>query len=304
MTVRDIVFLSLDMTLLWFGSTGNIFIVLVYFLEYRRSQTLQPYEVIVMLVALSSLLMELSSVSWLVVLFLELCAPLGEVFFQVNDTLLIFFPKSMVWLTASLCSVYCVKIVKVNWRFFLRLKQKISLFVKFMIFLTLLISILLSLPVHTRIRFDYNSTNMCKQYYILEGKEEVSVIFTAILSFFTSFLPLTIMLVSSLGIVVFLCLHSRKMEKKINPSSTSRSEAHISVAIMLLCLIALFVTCAATAQVVSMEISSGNFDRREAIAVTELLFAGGSPIILITGTVKLRKIFLKLCHSKGVKVQT
>ncbi|XP_064416325.1 taste receptor type 2 member 10-like [Latimeria chalumnae] len=245
MTVRDIVFLSLDMTLLWFGSTGNIFIVLVYFLEYRRSQTLQPYEVIVMLVALSSLLMELSSVSWLVVLFLELCAPLGEVFFQVNDTLLIFFPKSMVWLTASLCSVYCVKIVKVNWRFFLRLKQKISLFVKFMIFLTLLISILLSLPVHTRIRFDYNSTNMCKQYYILEGKEEVSVIFTAILSFFTSFLPLTIMLVSSLGIVVFLCLHSRKMEKKINPSSTSRSEAHISVAIMLLCLIALFVTCAA-----------------------------------------------------------
>ncbi|XP_064416331.1 taste receptor type 2 member 40-like [Latimeria chalumnae] len=304
MTVRDIVFLSVDMTLLWFGSTWNTFIVLAYFLEYRRSQTLQPYEVIVMLIALSNLLMELSSVSWLVVLFLELCAPLGEVFFQVTDTLLIFFPKSMVWFTASLCCVYCVKIVKVNWRFFLRLKQKISLFVKFMIFLTLLISISFSLPVYTRIRFNYNSTNMCTHYFFIEGKEQVSIIFAVILSFFTSFLPLAIMLVSSLGIVVFLCLHSRNMDKNVTPSSTSRGEAHTSVAIMLLCLIALYITCAATAQVVNIEVSSGNFDRREAVAVTELLFAGGSPIILITGIMKLRKVFLKLCFSKGVKVQT
>nr|XP_006013749.1 PREDICTED: taste receptor type 2 member 40-like [Latimeria chalumnae] len=301
MTVRDTVFLSVDKTLLWFGSTWNTFIVLAYFLEYRRSQTLQPYEVIIMLIALSNLLMELSSVSWLVILFLELCAPLERCSSKCFAYLL---PKSMVWLTALLCCVYCVKIVKVNWRFFLRLKQKISLFVKFMIFLTLLLLISFSLPVHTRIRFNYNSTNMCKHYFIIEGKEQVSVMVAAILSFFTSFLLLAIMLVSSLCIVVFLCLHSRNIDKNITPSSTSRGEAHTSVAIMLLCRIALYITCVATAQVVNIEVSSGNFDRREATAVTELLFTGWSPIILIIGIMKLRKVFLKLCFSKGVKVQT
>ncbi|XP_006013620.2 taste receptor type 2 member 3-like [Latimeria chalumnae] len=273
--------------------------MVVFFQEYRRTRTLQPYEVIVMLLVVSSILLELVSVSWLVIYFLNLCLYVGEVFYQVSDTFILFFPKLIVWFTASLCLVYCVKIVKVNWSFFLKLKQKISLVVKFMIFLTLLICAFISIPVHSVIKFNFNATNVCREYFILQDETKNSPIYSFLISTLTSFLPLIIMLISSLGIVIFLFYHLRNMDKNAIPSNTSRNDAHTSVAIMLICLIALFVVCAGTALSVNIQIALGQLDIAPAITITQLLYSAGSPVILIVGMVKLRKRFMNLCCSKG-----
>ncbi|XP_064416324.1 taste receptor type 2 member 1-like [Latimeria chalumnae] len=299
MAVSDITVLSVAMVIVWFGCVWNTFVIVVFFLEYRRNHTLQPYEVIVILIAFYNLLLVLTTVSWLVVFFFDLCALLGQVFYQVTDTLLIFLPKLIVWLTAWLCFVYCVKIVKVNWRFFLRLKQKVSLVVKCMVTGTMLVCFLISIPVSFMIKFRPNTTDMCRRYYKATDDIEISLLYTILLSLLTSFLPLVLMLVSSLGIVNFLCWHSRNMDKNVTPSSTPHRNAHTSIAVMLLCLIAIFIVCTGTALPVNIQIGVGQHSVRGVIAITQLFYLSGSPVILIVGMVKLRKSLMKVCCSKG-----
>ncbi|XP_064416327.1 taste receptor type 2 member 1-like [Latimeria chalumnae] len=299
MAVSDITVLSVAMVIVWFGCVWNTFVIVVFFLEYRRNHTLQPYEVIVILIAFYNLLLVLTTVSWLVVFFFDLCALLGQVFYQVTDTLLIFLPKLIVWLTAWLCFVYCVKIIKVNWRFFLRLKQKVSLVVKCMVTGTMLVCFLISIPVSFMIKFRPNTTDMCRRYYKATDDIEISLLYTILLSLLTSFLPLVLMLVSSLGIVIFLCWHSRNMDKNVTPSSTPRRNAHTSIVVMLLCLIAIFIVCTGTALPVNIQIGVGQHSVRGVIAITQLFYLSGSPVILIVGMVKLRKSLMKVCCSKG-----
>nr|XP_006011510.2 PREDICTED: taste receptor type 2 member 7-like [Latimeria chalumnae] len=256
----DIVQLWIAMIIIVFGCLGNTFIILVFSLEYRTSWTLQPYELIVMLMAVCNLGMELGYTAFFILYLLDLCTYTGETVYKIIHFFTIFLPKTVIWLTACLCFAYCVKIVKVNCRIFMRLKQRLSLAVNCMMIGTLLLTILLSFPVILFIKFKMNSTKICRDYYTVNEEKELIFIYTSLLSFLTSFLPLVLMLVSSLCIVIFLCQHSRYMDKNITPTSTSRSDAHSSVAIMLLCLIALFIACAGTALSVNLQIASGQFD--------------------------------------------
>ncbi|XP_014353980.1 taste receptor type 2 member 1-like [Latimeria chalumnae] len=294
MVTTDIVQLGVAMIIIGICCLGNAFIILVFLLEYRRSQTLQPYELIVTLMAVSNIGTELDFVVWFVVYLLHFCTYIGETGYKVTHFFTLFLPKTVIWLTAWLCFVYCVKIVKVNWRIFMRLKMRLSLAVKCMIIGTLLLCLLLSFPVVFFLKLKMNSTTICRDYYTDEEKKELSFIYTSLLSFFTSFSPLVLMLVSSLGIVIFLCLHSRNMDTNVTPSGTSHSDAHTSVAIMLLCLIALFVGCAGIALSVNLQIASGQFDVEIVIALSNIIYSSGSPLILLIGMVKLRKSFTKL----------
>uniref|UniRef100_H3AE64 Taste receptor type 2 n=1 Tax=Latimeria chalumnae TaxID=7897 RepID=H3AE64_LATCH len=294
MADADIVQLGVAMIIIVFGCLGNMFITLVFSLEYRRSQTLQPYELIVMLMAVCNLGTELGYAAFFILYLLDLCTYTGETVYKIIHFFNIFLPKTVIWLTAWLCFVYCMKIVKVNWKIFLRLKQKLSLVVYCMIIGTLLLTILLSFPVVLFIKLKVNSTNICRDYYTVNEEKELTFIYTSLLSFLTSFLPLVLMLVSSLGIIIFLCQHTRHMGKNVTPTSTSHSDAHTSVAIMLLCLIALFIACAGTALSVNLQIATGQFDVQVAIALSTIIYSSGSPVILLIGTVKLRNNFSKL----------
>ncbi|XP_064416338.1 taste receptor type 2 member 40-like [Latimeria chalumnae] len=286
------------MIIIGFGCLGNSFIVLVFLVEYRRGRTLQAYELIVTLLATCSIVNELLHVIWFTIYFFNLCFYNGETFFKWFSLLQTFFPKAATWLTAWLCCIYCVKIIKVNWRFFMRLKQRISLAVKCMIIVTAVLCSLLAMPVLFMVHLKGNSSNNCRELYIQDDEKELSFLFTSMLSLFTSLLPLVFMLVSSLGIVIFLCRHSKNMDKNVTPSSTSRNEAHTSVAIMLLCLIALFIVCAGTVLFVNLNIAPGRFDLLVVISLSNIIYSSGSPVILIVGMVKLRNTFAKLFCQK------
>ncbi|XP_006011512.3 taste receptor type 2 member 1-like [Latimeria chalumnae] len=268
MAVTDIVQLGAAIIIIGFGYLGNVFIVLVFLLEYRRNQTLQPHELIVAFMAICNVGTELGFVVFFVLYLLNLCTYAGETVYEIVHFFTVFLPKTVIWLTAWLCFVYCVKIVKVNWRIFMRMKQRLFFAVKCMIVGSLLLCTLVSFPVSLLIKFKINSTKICRDYYMSDEEKELFFLFTSILSLSTSLLPLILMLVSNLGIVIFLCLHSRAMEKNVSSSGTSHNNAHTSVAIMLLCLIALFIACAGTALSVNLQIASGQFDVQIAIALS------------------------------------
>ncbi|XP_006010533.1 taste receptor type 2 member 39-like [Latimeria chalumnae] len=301
MGVADIVQLGVSMILIGIGFYGNTFIILVFLLEYRKSQTLQPYELIVKLMSICSILIESVYIVKLVVYLLNFCTYFGENIYRVTDFFIILLHKTIIWLNAWLCFIYFVKIVKVNWRIFLRMKQRISLAVKFMIIGTTLLCFSLSFPVAFRVKFKTNSSSVCRQYFPATDDRKNSFLYSSMISILTSFLPLVLMLVSSLGIVIFLCLHSRNMDKNTIPNSmcTSRSDAHTSVAIMLLCLIALFIACTGTSLSVNIQVAMGQFEVQIAIALSNIIYLTGSPVILIIGMVKLRNRFAKLICTKG-----
>ncbi|XP_014350894.1 taste receptor type 2 member 1-like [Latimeria chalumnae] len=271
-----------------------MFIILVFLLEYRRGQTLQPYEVIVILMSVCCIVTDLCYAVWFPVYLLNICTFFGDTVYKVLDFINTFLPKTLIWLTAWLCFVYCVKIIKVNWRFIMRLKQRISLAVRYMIVGTLLLCTLLGFPILFFIKLKINSTNICRDYYSVNEKKELSLMYSSMLSVLTSFLPLVLMLVSSLSIVIFLFQHSRIMNKNVASGSNSHSDAHTSVAIMLLCLIVLFIACAGTVFSVNIQIATGQFDVLFAITLADIIYSSVSPLILIIGMVKLRNSFVKL----------
>ncbi|XP_006014042.1 taste receptor type 2 member 40-like [Latimeria chalumnae] len=294
-TTKSLVDLVVRLTIIFVGLVGNAFILHVYSLEYRKSKNLQPNELITALLALFNLLSSANLVITTVRTLL-FCSYFQEAVYKFTDSFSNFTSKSTYWFTAWLCFYYCVKIVKVNWRFFLRLKQKISLVVNILLLSTLILCFTISIPIIYLIKLKPNSSVPCKTHFILGRTLFIYGIINGVL---TSYLPLLLMVICSLGIVIFLCQHSRNMDKNVAASGTSHSEAHKAVAIMLISLILLYMTCAITVLLASVQLTLGEINIMTAIPYTASIFSTGSSVILIIGTVKLRQSFKKLwCFSR------
>ncbi|XP_064416317.1 taste receptor type 2 member 39-like [Latimeria chalumnae] len=230
----------------------------------------------------------------------NLCTFLGDVIYQLLDFSDVFLSESSYWFIAWLCFIFFVKIVKIKRKFFKSLKQKISLLVNILILFTMLVNIFLALPIIYMIKLKVNSTSLsmlCKNYYITE---ETTHIYSAFLSFFTSFLPLVIMLMSSLGIVIFLCMHSRTMRKNTVAGSSSHSDAYTAVTMIIVCLIFLYMLCTATVLTANIQVIMANFDIFVVISFISSIHSAVSSVILITGTVKLRQSCGTLCCPPNV----
>ncbi|XP_006014367.1 taste receptor type 2 member 40-like [Latimeria chalumnae] len=287
---KVIVELIIRSTIIFVGLLGNFFILHIYFLEYRKKKVLQPNELITTLLALFN---NLSSVALVLpaVRTLLFCRYFADPIYKFSDFFSTFFSKSTYWFVACLCFYYCVKIVKVNWRFLLRLKQRMSTVMNVLLLSSFLLCFAVSVPVAHFIKLKPNSSIPCKTYYTLGKALFIYNIFNVVLAYY---LPLVVMVICSLGIVVFLCHHSRNMDKNVAAGGSSHSEAHKAVAIMLICLILLYMTCALTVLLASVQTSLGEIDIMTAIPYTASIFSTGSSMILIIGTVKLRQNFRML----------
>uniref|UniRef100_H2ZWJ8 Taste receptor type 2 n=1 Tax=Latimeria chalumnae TaxID=7897 RepID=H2ZWJ8_LATCH len=262
-------------------SQGNLFIVIVNYQKFWRTRTLQPSEQIVSCIAVSNILVVIVLAVWFTGFLLGVCTYLGAHVYQVTDFLVILFSKSGHWFTAWLCFFYCVKIIKVNWRIFMKLKQSISSLVSFLLIATVLCNFGVAYPVTYIIR-SLNTTNSneeCKDYHIFG--HEYLVGYAVFLSVITSLLPLVLMLISSLGIVVFLLKHSKNMSKTSNTTSGSRSEGPTAVAKMLVSLIILYMVSVISALVTNHVATVIQSSMVVIIASSVCIFSAGSSVILI-----------------------
>uniref|UniRef100_H2ZTI2 Taste receptor type 2 n=1 Tax=Latimeria chalumnae TaxID=7897 RepID=H2ZTI2_LATCH len=268
---------------------GNFFTVLMNLLEFKRSRSLQPNELIMLSLTLSNGLAVISYGIWFVIYLMNFCPYFGDTGYQVLDFLSLFLTKTSYWFTAWICCYYCVKVVKVKWRFFMRLKQRIHKGVNTLIVGTVLGNFVICLPIVFNIKLKTNSTNLkeqCRDYYVLGSS---TYIHATTLSVLTSFLPLVLMLISSTGIVVFLCKHSRTMNKNSSSGATSHSDAPTAVAKMIVALIILYIICTGTVFALSFIVTMVESDTLIVISYMDCLYSAGSSTILIVGTVKLRQ---------------
>uniref|UniRef100_H3A4K0 Taste receptor type 2 n=1 Tax=Latimeria chalumnae TaxID=7897 RepID=H3A4K0_LATCH len=273
---------------------GSFFIVFANLIEFRSSGVLQTSDLIITCLALSNGLIEVGQVPWFLVYILNLCNNTGEDFYKATDFLNTFFNKASSWFMAWLCLFYCVKIIKVNWRTFLKLKRRISSVVKVLIVVTLVGCLVVVLPIIFYIQLQSNTTSIsaqCKNYYITENNIHV---YGAFLSFFTSFLPLAIMLASSMMIVTFLCKHSRKMSKNTKAVSRSHGDGPAAVAKTITSLTVLYVVCTGTVFALnSLVVLEDNV--LVFIALSCSVYSAGCSMILIVKTVKLKERCREVC---------
>ncbi|XP_006013508.1 taste receptor type 2 member 1-like [Latimeria chalumnae] len=298
-TVDIILQLAAILFVIVFGIIGNLFIVIINFQELRRTGTLQPSERIVSCIAVSNILAVIVLAIWFIIFLLDLCTYLGPYIYKVTDFLIVFITKVGYWFTAWLCFFYCVKIVKINWRIFIKLKQGTSLLVSFLLFATVVCSFGVAYPAIYIIR-TLNTTSIvgqCKGYYILG--HEFMMGYIVFVSFIASLLPLALMLLSSLGIVFFLLKHSKNMTKTSNVSSSPQNEGPTTVVKMVISLIVLYIVSVISILVTNHVATIIESDMVVIIASSSCVFSAGSSVILIVGTVKLRQAFLKIFCSAG-----
>nr|XP_014339362.1 PREDICTED: taste receptor type 2 member 40-like [Latimeria chalumnae] len=300
-TVDIILQLAAILFVIVIGILGNLFIVIINFQEFQRTGTLHPSERIVSCIAVSNILAVIVLAIWFIIFLLDVCTYLGPHIYKVTDFLIVFITKAGYWFTAWLCFFYCMKIVKINWRIFVKLKQGISSLVSFLLFATVVCSFGVTYPVIYIIR-TLNTTSIvgeCKDYYIIG--HEFMMGYTVFLSFIASLLPLALMLLSSLGIVFFLLKHSKNMTKTSSASSGPRTEGPTAVVKMLISLIVLYIVTVISVPVTNLMIvaTTNESDMVVIIASFSCIFSAGSSVILIVGQVKLRQAFLKIFCSVG-----
>ncbi|XP_064416341.1 taste receptor type 2 member 40-like [Latimeria chalumnae] len=292
-----IVQLLVEFIIVLLGLLGNVFIVYVYFQEYKKSKELQPNELLVAFLALFNVLIQINMGLWFVVYLFNFCIYLGEDIYRFTDFIAIFLSKSSYWFTAWLCFFYCVKIVKVNLILFTRLQRRLPMVVNILIIGTLIGCFAISVPAIHLVSFKTNFTSvsdLCRDYYPHSGTE----VYAVLLSVLTSFLPLAIMVICSMTIVIFLCIHSKNMRKNVTPDGGSHGGAHIAVAIMLICLIVLYIACTATVFAANLLVVLVDGYVLIAISYTSSIFSTGSSVILISGTVKLKLHFWKMFYQR------
>uniref|UniRef100_H2ZUR9 Taste receptor type 2 n=1 Tax=Latimeria chalumnae TaxID=7897 RepID=H2ZUR9_LATCH len=284
-----IVQLLVEFIIMMLGLLGNVFIVYVYFQEYKKSKELQPNELLVAFLAFFNVLIQINLGLWFVVYLFNFCIYLG-----FTDLIALFITNSNYWFIAWLCFFYCVKIIKVNLILFTRLQRRLPMVVNILIIGTLIGCFPISVPAIHYIKFKTNFTSvsdLCRDYYPHSGNE----VYAVLLSVLTSFLPLVIMVICIMTIVIFLCIHSKNMSKNVTLGGSSHGDAHITVAIMLICLIVFYIACTATVFAANLLVVLVDGYVLIAISYTSSIFSTGSAVILISGTVKLKQHFWKIC---------
>uniref|UniRef100_H2ZXY6 Taste receptor type 2 n=2 Tax=Latimeria chalumnae TaxID=7897 RepID=H2ZXY6_LATCH len=294
--------LVMELIIVWIGLAGNLYIMAIYVLEFRKNRTLHPSEIIMTCLASSNTFNEISQLVWFLVYLFSLCRHFGDDIYKVLDFLAVFLSAINYWFTAWLSFFYCVKIVKSKWKLFMRLKQSSSSWVAPVITGTALGCCTISFFIVFYIQIPTNTTNgetePCKDYYIISSDY---IIYSAFYSLLGCFLPLALMAVSSSVIVAFLCKHAKRMRKTTSGASTPQSGTHTAVAKTIFGLIVLYTSCVVSvlaADHVSILIES---DVLIVLAYASSIYSAGSSIILTIGTVKLRRSIRRNCCLKPSK---
>ncbi|KAG9470489.1 hypothetical protein GDO78_017639 [Eleutherodactylus coqui] len=155
----------------------------------------------------------------------------NNVLLPILSILLMFIFYSSLWIATILCVFYCVKIVTYNYKLFVFLKTRISTIVPWLIQVSLLISLISSLP------FGWQSSGLRVQIALNESienmtdyREVVAEIFLSRFLVFAlgSYPPFMIFCVANFLLIHFLLMHTRRMRSNASHVQSPNLQSHFS----------------------------------------------------------------------------
>nr|DBA22661.1 TPA: hypothetical protein GDO54_013674 [Pyxicephalus adspersus] len=175
----------------------------------------------------------------------------SDVYFSDNvypilSILLLFTIFSSFWFTFCLCGFYYVMLVTFEKTFFMRLKQSISEVVPWMLFSSVLLSLIISVPVAWNIKKDEYLTqldgNVTDNSTMQYGTPQMSLQYLLVTSIIGCCIPLILVAVANILIIKSLYVHAKHLGKNAGGMSVQSVEASISAARTVTSLLILYIS--------------------------------------------------------------
>lgn len=226
------------------GFFTNAFIILNHSMDILKGRNISPRELILSILGLFNIFYQCTLIANDFVLFLW-----NDLFFsdKVQKTLcflLLFTIFSSFWFTVCLCGFYYVNIVSFKNRFLSQLKQRMSEVVNRMLLLSVLISLVVSIPIPWNISRNSNSqvsTNVTNvSISVEESQSPISPQYLLIASMFGCCLPLILVGVANAFVLRALYTNVRLLQKNSSGISVQSIDASISAARTISCILLLY----------------------------------------------------------------
>ncbi|XP_053550809.1 taste receptor type 2 member 9-like [Bombina bombina] len=209
---------------------------------------------------------------------------------SARNLLLSFFANLSFWLTAWLCSFYCVTIVRFHHEVITSLKMRLPDVVPKLLLGTLLLSFSISVPTIWYIKFVTESTtsaNLTGNYSAMTAFVFYhNSTFTSIFITIGCIMPLVITLTSIGFTVASLLRHVQQMKLNAPSLSAAQLEAHYRACRTMVLLVILYVTFNVTA--IRFPFSNLSFEFFLIIWLILLLYPTVQAVILIMGSSELK----------------
>lgn len=288
---------AIHSTLLVTGLSGNIFILIVHFLDWLNTHKNNPCDIIINSIGTSNIFLQ-GAVAFQGISFFIF----PEIFSHAwVSTLLIGIMTSLVlsslWCATCLCFYYCVKIITINRPLFYKLKAKLPKVVPWLIAFSIILSWSSGMPAIWDLYqdisfFPVNITGNLTILIFHHNGDKCNCFFQ--MSMFLASVAFSIIILTGGGIVTSLCRHMSRMRQKNEGSGRSRIQTHLSatktVTSLLLLYLFFYITCAILSNPASTKDSTTITVGFIAVACFPTL----NSIILIVGNRKLLNILKKI----------
>ncbi|KAM3913989.1 taste receptor type 2 member 40-like [Leptodactylus fuscus] len=298
--VNTIILVVLHAILLFTGSAGSLFILVVQFLDWLKTHQLDPIDFIIVSIALSNLFLQGSFFFNAICIFLFV-----EFFVQVwvvNSLAVIMnsLALSSLWSSTTLCFYYCVKIINLNGTMFYKLKAKLSIIVPWLLVFSNVVSWTVALPTYwdvyrlSPVPTD-NATHV-QSTYNLNFKSRCDCVFYIFMVY--SGVAFMIILFTAGAIIKSLLKHVMEIKKNNEGVRPARISAHISAARTVFSLLTLYLIFYGALTAVLIEVQDVGSVFFSVIFMIVCSFPTANAVILIFGN---RKLSNKLRYVLGVK---
>lgn len=283
----------------------TIFIIVSNMNLRQNGRNLQTSDIIVNSIATLSLILDIAVSLYLCFNILDYFCDLPVYAQKTITFLIVTLTATEFWFTAWLCVFYCMKIVNMDSKLFIWLKQKLPDRILPCLIISMVLCILNGWPLflfaytHHEQSFTANYTARCE--VINELPMETITLFFVFMLFFLFCVPMILLLSACLVIVFYLRQHLRQMKGNMSGFSPGPSlKNQILVCRMIMSLAVLYTLCSMLLFINNIiYFEQQNFNFIIASCFTFHIFCLGNSLILIFSNVHLRQKLMSLCRRTG-----
>ncbi|XP_075144219.1 taste receptor type 2 member 40-like [Leptodactylus fuscus] len=299
--VNTIILVVLHAILLFTGSAGSLFILVVQFLDWLKTHQLDPIDFIIVFIGLANLFLQ-GSFSFNAICIFQFVEFYVQVW-VVNSLAVIMtsLALSSLWSSTTLCFYYCVKIINLKGTMLYKLKAKLPIIVPWLLVLSNVASWAVALPTYwdvyrlSPVPTD-NATHI-QPTYNLNFKSRCDCVFDIFMVY--SGVAFMIILFTAGAIIKSLLKHVMEIKKNNKGVRPARISAHISAARTVFSLLIVYLIFYAAINAIFNEVGDVGSAFFSVIFIMACTFPTANAVILIFGN---RKLSNKLRYILGVKL--
>ncbi|XP_075697357.1 taste receptor type 2 member 39-like [Rhinoderma darwinii] len=302
---NPVVGVTIHVTLSLLGFIGNIFILIIHFLDWLKTRELNPCELIINCIVFSNISLQGT------VLFNEICFFMFLAFYAqdwvINALAAIMssLAFSSLWCSTCLCFYYCVKITNLSGTCFYKLKSALPVMVPWLLVLSIASSWTAGMPAYwdlyrnTSFLISNSSRNETLTIsFNLNIKSRCNCLFQIYMM--VSAVAFTVIFITAGTIISSLCRHMmRRMRKNSESLSCTKVSSHLSAARTVTLLLTLYLTFYGALNAIFNETTEIGTWMFSLCFIVISSFPAINAIILITGNRKLSNAVRELLGMKS-----